>query len=629
MHGRAELAELQERLRYDTPFWASQCAQILNKRRELVPLIPHPWQLEFDAKLEEQRAKGLPMRAIVLKARKLGFSTWVAAKFLQRVSQLPDQLAIICAQDTDTAHEIFTIALRMYSHLPNYQQLGTGFSIKPDLIGKNFSRSGNRSFIELGEKNVHNRMAGMFASSVLEIDTANSPEGKRGYTPSMLHLSEVARWKESATTGPASKMLALLNALPYEPETIAVLESTANGLNFFYRRWQDAVSGQADPDSGETYIPVFVPWWRDPGCTQQFSSVEARERFIETIGDTRHYHEPAEDEPALIELYGLTPEQLAWRRMMIRTQHENKVELFKQENPASAEEAFILSGRPFFSSVLVAKAIKAAEAAPAPVRGTLRASGFEEKRTARGLTKIPTGAVWVPLEQAKAGEETLEVWEHPVTRESQMELPEAERQPDGHYVVFVDVAEGKEDTFDEGDFHAITVFDHRTRMQVAEYESRVDRHLLPFWVLLIALYYNRAYVAVEVNSVGVAVNDPLAKEYRYPKLYRRRRRDRRSEDATEIIGWQTNPSTKPLMEGAFGAALESDTRGGLRSVKTARQLTVYVKDEKGRRGAMPGEHDDLLMAAMGAHQVMEEYQVPKAAGRKKSRFRPVDDVAGY
>jgi hypothetical protein len=114
-------------------------------------------------------------------------------------------------------------------------------------------------------------MEGAFASSVLEIDTANSPEGKRGYTPSMLHLSEVARWKEPRRADPSSKMLALLNALPYEPETIAVLESTANGMNFFYRRWHDAVNGAADPDSGETYAPIFVPWWRDPTCAQPFS----------------------------------------------------------------------------------------------------------------------------------------------------------------------------------------------------------------------------------------------------------------------------------------------------------------------------------------------------------------------
>jgi hypothetical protein len=32
----------------------------------------------------------------------------------------------------------------------------------------------------------------------------------------------------------------------------------------------------------------------------------------------------------------------------------------------------------------------------------------------------------------------------------------------------------------------------------------------------------------------------------------------------------------------MGSALESDTRGGIRSVRAARQLTTYVKDEKGR-----------------------------------------------
>jgi len=626
----SELAELRERLKFDTPFWAEHCAKILDKRRQLVPLVPHPWQREFDQKLEAQRAKGLPMRAIVLKARKLGFSTWVAAKFMQRVTQIPDQLAIVCAQDTDTAHQIFVMARTMYSHLPSYQQLGAGFTIKPDLIGANFSRSGNRSFMEFGEKNRNLRMQGLTATGVFEIDTANSPEGKRGYTPSMVHLSEVARWKEAATTGPASKMLALLNALPYEPETIAVLESTANGLNFFYRRWQDAVAGEADPDSGETYAAVFVPWWRDPHCALPFPSVEARDRFGETVGDTRLYGEPVEDEPALQELYSLSLEQLAWRRMMIRTQHENKVELFKQENPASAEEAFIMSGRPFFSSVLVAKAIKAAESHPEPVLGTLRAEGFEVKRSRQGTTNVPSGAIWVPREQAKAGEELLEVWEHPVTKASQALLPESKRGPEGAYVVFCDVAEGAEDTFMEGDFHAIQVFDHRSRMQVAQYESRLDRHLLPFWLLLIALYYNRAWVAVEVNSVGVAVNDPLAKDYRYPKLYRRRRHDRRSDEVTTLIGWQTSPSTKPLMEGAMGQALESDTRGGMRSVRAARQLTTYVKDDKGRRGAMPGEHDDLLMAVMGAHQVMEEYRVPKEASKKSSsRHVPADDVTGW
>ena len=625
----SEVAELQERLRYDTPFWAENCAKILDKRRLLVPLVPHPWQRDFDRALEDQRAKGLPMRAIVLKARKLGFSTWVAAKFLQRLTQIPDQHAVVVAQDTRTAGEIHNMAMRIYSHLPTMQQLGLGFNIKPDVIGANFSRNG-RKFISFGERNRRLRLDGVSAESVFEIDTAGAPESGRGFTYSMAHLSEVARWPESSTTGPQSKMLSTLNAVPYVPETIVVLESTANGLNFFYRRWVSAEQGQEDPETGEAYIPVFCPWWRDPECAMPFDNPGARERFVESIGDTQRFAETAEDEPMLAEMHGCTPEQLAWRRMMIRTQHDNKVELFKQENPATPEEAFILSGRPFFSSILVAKCIREAEKAQEPVLGTLRATGWDTRKTRGGTIQVPTGAAWVPREQAKAHDELLEVWEHPVTARAQAELPMENRRPDGAYVAFVDVAEGAGDTFLEGDFHALSIWDHRTRMQVAQWESRIDRHLVPLWVLLCVLYYNRAWLAVEVNSVGVAVNDPLAKDFKYPRLYRRERVDSRTGERTEKVGWKTAPETKPLMEAAMGAALESDIRGGIRSVRGARQLTTYVQDEKGRRGALPGEHDDLLMTYMGAHKVMEVYRPPKEKKGGGPRPRPVvDDVTGY
>src|SRR5438552_1479049 len=100
----------------------------------------------------------------------------------------------------------------------------------------------------------------------------------------------------------------------------------------------------------------------------------------------------AADEPALIELYSLTPEQLYWRRMMIRTQHENNIELFKQENPASDDEAFIGSGRTVFSGVLISRALRAAEAAPAPVRGSLRAGERQERRSRAGTIRVPQSA---------------------------------------------------------------------------------------------------------------------------------------------------------------------------------------------------------------------------------------------
>jgi hypothetical protein len=161
----AERLALQERLRFDTPFWAGGvtngmpprpndwhgACKVVSKQKKLVPLIAHPWQLEYDAKLEAQRAASKPMRAIILKARQLGFSTWTAAKFFQRVTQMPYQTAVVVAQDVRTANAILKMARTMYYQLPHEHELGLGFSIRPDIVGKSESANG-RAHMVFGER---------------------------------------------------------------------------------------------------------------------------------------------------------------------------------------------------------------------------------------------------------------------------------------------------------------------------------------------------------------------------------------------------------------------------------------------------------------------------------------------
>jgi hypothetical protein len=99
-----ELDELRHRLAYDTPFFARHCLWIANKERKLQRLDPLPWQARtpetpahmtpLDEALEDQRASNRPMRVIILKARKLGMSTWVQAKAMQRVTQLSLQSSL-------------------------------------------------------------------------------------------------------------------------------------------------------------------------------------------------------------------------------------------------------------------------------------------------------------------------------------------------------------------------------------------------------------------------------------------------------------------------------------------------------------------------------------------------------
>src|SRR6188768_2405410 len=149
----AEVDALRQRLLWDTPFWAANCAVIRAADKKAVRLVPRPWQVEFDAALEKQRAAGMPMRAIVLKARKLGFSTWVQAKFMQRVTQMEAQYALTVAQDRKTAGVLYDMAKLIYERLPTDPMLadliygegttkGAPFSVRPQRLNHGDTRAG-------------------------------------------------------------------------------------------------------------------------------------------------------------------------------------------------------------------------------------------------------------------------------------------------------------------------------------------------------------------------------------------------------------------------------------------------------------------------------------------------------
>jgi hypothetical protein len=134
-------------------------------------------------------------------------------------------------------------------------------------------------------------------------------------------------------------------------------------------------------------------------------------------------------------------------------------------------------------------------------------------------------------------------------------------------------------------------------------------------------------LAVEVNGPGIAVIEPIQKDYRYTFCYRRTKADSTANRPVQLVGWKTDQVTKPLIEGTFAEALQEETHG-IRSVEMARELNTYVVDEKGKHGAQPGEHDDRLMAGMIARRVAVIVQ-PRRRKRRKQRFEAEDPLTGY
>jgi hypothetical protein len=577
MAGSLEIAEVRERLRTDTKFWAEHCATILNEDKVAVRLKARPWQAHFDDELEKQHAAGRPMRAIVLKSRKLGYSTWVAAKFTQRVTQYPFEYAVVAAQDRQTAGIMMDMVALMVGRLPTFEQLGLGFSIRPQIIGQGSTRNGSR-FMTLGDRKRPHE------ASVYETMTAGARAKGRGYTPSMMHCSELAHWEDEDV------IPGMLNAVPKRPGTIVVIESTANGFNHFHGRWERAVAGAEDPETGGLYVPIFFGLARQP---VQRAAVCQRPGARPLRADDRR--------PGRRRRRGGAVAHRAVRRdarAAVLAARDDERGVRRQDRrvppgaPGDARSGVHRVGHPrLLGDPRLARdqggrgRARAGAGVPARRRlaGTPHAlrGRFACRRPSHGSTARTRPRSTTTRGGRRSG---CMVWEHPLNAASQQGVPAAERKPDGQYVVFVDVAQGVGGTLEERDFSAIQVLDHITRMQVARWRSRVDIHDLPLLALLTAMYYNEAWLAVEKTGLGIGVVDALQKDYHYRRMYRTHRPgdDEVGDNTGRQIGWSTDRRTKPLMEMAFGQALKDETHG-LRDVTTAREISTYVEDPKNRR----------------------------------------------
>jgi hypothetical protein len=393
----------------------------------------------------------------------------------------------------------------------------------------------------------------MGLNSQLSIDTA-----KRGRRRPRQDDHRPALLRGRVLADP-SKALSLLNAVADEPDTYIIIESTANGANFFKARWDRAVRGEGD------FQPVFIGWTEDPDCTKAFPSAEQREAFIATIGKGPW----GKDEPRLIEKFGCTPEQLYWRRTRSSTSARASSSCSSRSTRARRRRRS--SGRASTSS----------RSSSSEVRSTARRRSRRCRRRGRARRVRSRAAAAGGRQDAPAGVRDdrgadggdvdaarghglradhpfWTVWEHAVARRRgcrggsavssavsrRPTSPRRARGPTrspGQYIVAVDPAGGDENTAGEEAFHAIEVIDHRTGEQVAEYASREDPDIIALQALLAGLYFNEAWISVEATGGwGLAPLRKLWKDFGYRRVYTRKALDGVKEPRR--TGWAGRPT---------------------------------------------------------------------------------------
>jgi len=303
-----EEIDIRTRLRDDFEHYAPRCLRIRAKSGQIVPFAFNQAQHYVHERLERQKRETGKVRALILKARQQGFSTYISGRFYHQSTHHSGTQVFILTHEQPATDNLFGMVDRYHANNNPLVKPSTGAANAKELY-----------FDKL--------------DSGYSVGTAGSKAVGRSKTIQLFHGSEAAFWPNAAT-----HFAGVGQAIPDLPGTEVILESTANGIGGeFHERWQQAEAGIGD------YIAIFVPW---------FWTLEYRRAV--PVGFVLD-----DDEEEYAALHGLDLEQMVWRRAKLAELKDPL--LFKQEYPATAAEAFQTTGHDsYIDTNLVLKARKAA-----------------------------------------------------------------------------------------------------------------------------------------------------------------------------------------------------------------------------------------------------------------------------
>lgn len=304
--------------------------------------------------------------------------------------------------------------------------------------------------------------------------------------------------------------------------------STAKGEgNFFHRLWEGSQNGT------NTFHGMFFPWWSVPGRDQEW--YEDKQKNLE-------------------------PWQLY------------------QEYPATAEEAFIGSGNPFFDVELLMH------------MQVIDPIGVYD------IELVPHTHRW-KLSDGK----NLRMWKKPDSGLS--------------YVIGADIAQG----LDYGDWTVAWIMEANTGSVVACWRGKIDPNDFGESVLpALGYFYNHALVCPEINNHGYTVVTAL-KRVKYQRIYRRRTRAKRQDHAMETVGFLTSKATKPELMDEVSRWLREHN---MPDRQTLDELKTFVREQRGNSVVLHGSPWDDCVMSLGLTCEARKYALKNGFVKAKPDMVP-------
>lgn len=504
-------------------------------------------QRKLMAIVEDCLKKRKPIRIRVLKARQMGFSTLISALGFWWSAMNENSSYAVVAHKESSASSIFNKNKIFYDNLP--------IPLKPQTDKFN------------SEQISFNTKDGKGLRSKIFFGTAGGGELFRGETILFIHKSEIAFWEDK--TGILKKSL---NAtVPYSPFSCVIEETTANGYNEFKDGWDRSVKGEDD------YVPLFVGW----------------DEMVEYAIKPPKGFKLTEKELELQLDYDLTDAQLCWRRHKIANDYDGNELWFQQEYPLTPEEAFISTGQSVFDSETIKQGYNAS---------------CKPKRQ-------------VALESVLC-KEKLMIWEEPESKDiveyQQLSRWNDEKQDYEYYdsdlviaekTVYANYTVGVDTSGMGADINQIVVWHNIKDCMVARFgKKKLKEQYLAQACVEIAKMYNDAKIAVEVNY-SHAIYDYIS-DLGYKNLYVTENMSRIDKKSTSLeYGWKTTKLTKAPIISTLRARLDENP-GAIPDKAFWYETEYYVMENIASNimNAVPGHHDDIIMACAIANYVAKSPQ---------------------
>jgi hypothetical protein len=555
-------------IRNDVGCWfESDNAKIVDKAHNTVTPRQNYLQKKVQDTVFRFEQLGLPIRIIGLKPRQKGSTTYFGALDYHTMRRRPTSYCVIGGQLSQT--DSLWAMLTCYNSHDRFAWGNTG-----DVTATAGSWSNG---------------------SLLTAETANDKLAGISNTYQGLHCTEVARWQRYGVANAAGVLSNILKCVPLLPNTIVILESTAEGANgSYYERFvssvdcEDFISGKVTIQEGD-YVRIFAPWFEFEDSVKPKHLTDAEKKHIEATLDADPSYDGEKD---LIASYAVTDgngvrhlggsvkshdiwEQLAWRRYAIEKECEGDKNIFDRDFPHSWQTAFQKSGQQRFNAGGLAMLRK---------RISQRAALYGILEEAQGR---------MAFRPTDKNEARVIVYERPT--------------PGRRYILSVDPMTGAmQATGEDPDYHGVFVLRegywdsagnwNRTAAVARIIPCRWDIDVLELDVWRLARFYGDSSgckIVIEMN-MDRGLTELL--KQRGADLYMREVFNQTEYKTTKAYGYLTMEKTRERVVESLAAAIREHSTPGegidIWDDHAITQCENFIRKGNGRSEAAEGHHDD-------------------------------------